>query len=115
MGNDRCAMARADGYALPVGEAVAYARRGRGSRVRASAGWASLTQAERRVVALVIAGLSNAEIGEKLFISTVTVKSHLTRVFSKLGLSTRRELIRAAAQLGYPIGRESSDGTAMLT
>lgn len=59
---------------------------------RASSGWLSLTPTEERVVALVGEGLSNAEIGARLFISPRTVSTHLTRVFAKLDVSSRTQL-----------------------
>ena len=86
------------GAAMSWPEAVAYARRGRGSRKRPSAGWGSLTPTEAEVVGLVVDGLRNKEVAERLFMSVPTVKSHLTHVFAKLGLSSRAELIAAAAR-----------------
>ncbi len=77
---------------LPLDEAVAYARRTRGARGRPSSGWASLTPTEEQVVALAVEGLSNPEIGERLFMSRGTVKTHLAHVYTKLGVSNRTEL-----------------------
>ncbi|MGW6201487.1 helix-turn-helix transcriptional regulator [Kribbella sp. NPDC055110] len=78
--------------ALSLDEAVAYARRTRGARGRPSSGWASLTPTEEQVVALAVEGLSNPEIGERLFMSRGTVKTHLAHVYAKLGVSNRTEL-----------------------
>ncbi|WP_329484537.1 LuxR C-terminal-related transcriptional regulator [Kribbella sp. NBC_01484] len=77
---------------LSLDEAVAYARRTRGARGRPSSGWASLTPTEEQVVALAVEGLSNPEIGERLFISRGTVKTHLAHVYAKLGVANRTEL-----------------------
>ncbi|WP_410789927.1 helix-turn-helix transcriptional regulator [Kribbella sp. C-35] len=77
---------------LGLDEAVAYARRARGVRGRPSSGWASLTPTEEQVVALAVEGLSNPEIGERLFMSRGTVKTHLAHVYAKLGVSNRTEL-----------------------
>ncbi|WP_327640335.1 LuxR C-terminal-related transcriptional regulator [Kribbella sp. NBC_00482] len=77
---------------LPLDEAVAYARRTRGARGRPSSGWASLTPTEEQVVALAVEGLSNPEIGERLFMSRGTVKTHLAHVYAKLGVANRTEL-----------------------
>ncbi|WP_329006031.1 LuxR C-terminal-related transcriptional regulator [Kribbella sp. NBC_00709] len=77
---------------LSLEEAVAYARRTRGARGRPSSGWASLTPTEQQVVDLAVEGLSNPEIGERLFISRGTVKTHLAHVYAKLGVSNRTEL-----------------------
>ncbi|WP_133785213.1 LuxR C-terminal-related transcriptional regulator [Kribbella sp. VKM Ac-2571] len=85
-------LAQGDESALPLDEAVAYARRTRGARGRPSSGWASLTPTEEQVVALAVEGLSNPEIGERLFMSRGTVKTHLAHVYAKLGVSNRTEL-----------------------
>ena len=52
----------------------------------------SLTPTEQRVVALVAEGLSNPQIGERLFVSRRTVQTHLAHVFAKLGISSRTQL-----------------------
>jgi DNA-binding CsgD family transcriptional regulator len=67
-----------EGAALSTEEAIAYAQRGRGERKRPSSGWASLTPTERDVVRLVREGLSNKDIGTRLFISPHTVQTHLS-------------------------------------
>jgi predicted ATPase/DNA-binding CsgD family transcriptional regulator len=95
LGRDAFEQARSEGRLLGLAEALAYARRGRGSRSRPHSGWASLTPTERRVALLVCQRLTNAEIAEQLFVSTLTVKSHLTRVFAKLGARDRRQLAAA--------------------
>ena len=70
-------------------------RRGvRGARGRPSTGWASLTEGELRVVELAAAGLTNRQMGERLYLSRRTVESHLAHVYRKLGVSTRAELGR---------------------
>jgi DNA-binding CsgD family transcriptional regulator len=51
-----------------------------------------LTPQETQIVKLVRGGLSNAEIGERLFISPRTVEWHLSKIFTKLGVSSRRRL-----------------------
>ena len=89
---DALETASAEGRAMTVDAAVAYASRGRGERKRPSSGWASLTPTEREVVGLVAEGLRNADIAQRLFVSPSTVKTHLSHVFSKLGVSTRAEL-----------------------
>jgi ATP/maltotriose-dependent transcriptional regulator MalT len=86
------ATALAEGASLPLDEAVAQLQRGRGPRNRPSFGWASLTPTERTVVELVSAGLSNDEIGGRMFVSTATVKTHLHHIFAKLGVANRRQL-----------------------
>ena len=95
---DAYTAATAAGEALALDQAVAYASRARGERKRPSSGWASLTPAERQVVALVADGLTNAEIGRRLFITTGTVKVHVHNVFSKLGVTRRSELAARATE-----------------
>ena len=68
-------------------------RRGRrGSRGRPRSGWDSLTPTEHSIAGLVAEGLSNPQIGERLFISSRTVQTHLAHVFAKLDMSARAQL-----------------------
>ena len=60
----------------------------------------SLTGRERSVIALVAHGLSNRDISDRLSISDITVRHHLTRIFDKLGVPTRQKLLISAHQLG---------------
>lgn len=57
-------------------------------------GFMDLTPREREVAELVAIGRSNTEIAKTLFVTESTVKKHLTRVFEKLGVSSRTQLIR---------------------
>jgi DNA-binding CsgD family transcriptional regulator len=50
------------------------------------------------VVACVAEGLSNPQIGERLFMSLSTVKTHLGHIFGKLGVTSRAELAAGAAR-----------------
>jgi DNA-binding CsgD family transcriptional regulator len=90
----------AEGAALSTDEAIAYAQRGRGQRKRPTSGWASLTPTERDVVRLVSEGLGNNDIATRLFVSPRTVQTHLTHVYTKLGLSSRVQLVQEAARHG---------------
>ncbi|CAM5619527.1 LuxR C-terminal-related transcriptional regulator [Streptomyces canarius] len=76
-------------------------------RVRGSA--AQLTDQELNVARLAREGLTNRDIGARLFISAHTVEYHLRKVFAKLGIKRRTELKTALAELG-PASR-SVDGT----
>ena len=88
----------AEGTALSTEEAIAYAQRGRGERKRPTSGWASLTPTERDVVRLVSDGLGNKDIATRLFVSPRTVQTHLTHVYTKLGLTSRVQLVQEAAR-----------------
>lgn len=63
-------------------------------------GIAELTKREREVVTLVAQGLKNRQVADQLFISDVTVRHHLTSIFSKLGVSDRLELMIYAFRHG---------------
>jgi len=57
-----------------------------------------LTHREREVLDLLVDGLSNPEISERLFISLATVKFHVSTIYSKLGAVNRAEAVRLAWQ-----------------
>jgi DNA-binding CsgD family transcriptional regulator len=64
----------------------------RGARQRPATGWDSLTPTERQVVALATEGLTSRQIGDRLYISTFTVGSHLRHIYQKLGINSRLQL-----------------------
>jgi len=64
------------------------------------AGLETLTDRERQVLALVVEGASNIEIGERLFISINTVTRHLTHVYAKTGTKNRVQAARYALESG---------------
>jgi DNA-binding CsgD family transcriptional regulator len=72
----------------------------RGPRPSTRANPAGLTERETEVLALVTAGLRNADIAEQLFLTPKTVSHHLTAIYAKLGVASRTEAARAAARLG---------------
>jgi len=98
LGEDDFNAVLAEGAALSLEEAIAYAQRGRGERKRPSTGWASLTPTELDVVRLVSEGLGNKDIATRLFMSHRTVQTHLTHVYSKLGITSRVQLAQEAAR-----------------
>ena len=69
------------------------------SRLRAPAVEA-LTPRELQVLTLVADGLTNAQIGRRLFIGEATVKTHLLRVFGKLGVDDRTRAVTIALERG---------------
>ena len=72
-------------------------------RLRDAKGGVLLTKREEDVVSLVIEGLTNREIAERLKLSEHTIKNYLFRIFDKLGVSNRSELII------YTLARSNSD------
>jgi DNA-binding CsgD family transcriptional regulator len=100
LGQGRFDIAWAQGAALSTEEAIAYAQRGRGERKRPASGWGALTPTERDVVQLVSEGLGNNDIATRLFVSPRTVQTHLTHVYTKLGLTSRVQLAQEAARHG---------------
>jgi DNA-binding CsgD family transcriptional regulator len=86
----------AEGATLSMAETIAFTQRGRRKRKRPSSGWESLTPTEIDVVRLVRDGLANKDVGAQLLISRRTVQTHLTHVYTKLGLTSRVQLVQEA-------------------
>ncbi len=63
-------------------------------------GPSALTPREREVAVFAAQGYTAAEIGERLFIGRRTVESHLASCYAKLGVTSKRELVRRADELG---------------
>jgi LuxR family maltose regulon positive regulatory protein len=59
-----------------------------------------LSQRELEVLHLIAEGLSNREIGERLFLALITVKGHNQRIFGKLQVQRRTEAVARARELG---------------
>jgi DNA-binding NarL/FixJ family response regulator len=64
---------------------------------RPLSGAAHLTLREREIVALVAQGMTNTEIAELLALSRRTIENHLARIFRTLGINSRSQLVRIAA------------------
>lgn len=71
-------------------------------RVVSARGEKLLTSREEQVVALVSDGLSNRDVASELGLSEHTVKKYLFRIFEKLGISSRVELVLYALNHGAP-------------
>ncbi|MGW0179998.1 response regulator [Nocardia sp. NPDC003345] len=107
------AVAAGDGVLAPeVTRAVidAFAGAGTASRPAPPRGLADLTAREREVFDCLGGGLSNAQIAGRLFISETTVKTHVSRVLTKLGIRSRVQAAILARELeghgeGAPGGR----------
>lgn len=80
-------------------------------RMLNSRGHELLTPRESQVVALVAEGMSNRDIAKELDLSEHTVKKYLFRIFDKLGVSSRVELVLYAVNHGDPVQAEWIAGT----
>lgn len=65
-----------------------------------------LTEREREVVRMLLAGLSNAGIALRLGVAEITVKKHLSRIYAKTGTESRTQLMRCV----FEAGRRPADG-----
>ncbi len=121
-GPARAAIQRALDLVEPVGavrlQAIAVrelaAAGGRRRRLAAS----EPTVQEQRVAVLAAQGLTNKEIAQHLYVSAKTVDHHLSRVYAKLGISSRRQLILARDRLGDAapvLGQSASPGSEAAT
>jgi DNA-binding NarL/FixJ family response regulator len=75
----------------------------RGPRATTRANPAGLTVRELEVASLLVAGLSNSEIAQRLVLSPKTVDHHVSSVLSKLAVPNRRQVAQAAADRGLEL------------
>jgi len=68
---------------------------------------ARLTDQERKILDLIAEGLTNRQIGERMFLAEKTVKNYVSNLLSKLGMERRTEAAVFAARLDRPKGRET--------
>jgi DNA-binding CsgD family transcriptional regulator len=90
-----------DGLGAPL-----WADKARAELARVSGrkpGGKELTETERRVAALVAKGLANKEVAAALFVTVHTVEAHLSRIYRKLDIHSRRELVHVLAASGSPL------------
>ena len=94
--------------AAPLVQAARRELHALGLRPRRSAttGLGSLTPTERRVAMLAASGLTNRQVAEALFVTVRTVETHLARVYQKLGISARSELVKVTGPLPREAGEE---------
>jgi DNA-binding NarL/FixJ family response regulator len=95
-------VARGDSLLAPqvTGRLIHEFTRQRRNQPRPPAELASLTARETEVLVLIASGLSNAEIAARLVVSEHTVKTHVARVFTKLGLRDRAQAVVLAYESG---------------
>ncbi|MFE7170307.1 helix-turn-helix transcriptional regulator [Streptomyces sp. NPDC057616] len=70
-------------------------------------GWGNLTESERKLIPLVVEGLTNRAIADQLYVSVHTVNTHMKHIFTKLGINSRVELTRLAIERG--VSTEDTD------
>jgi DNA-binding CsgD family transcriptional regulator len=80
-------------------EELSSAGSGRGTAVR-EVDLSALSAREREIADLIVAGNTNREIAQALFLSVRTVESHVYRLLRKLNLTSRRELITESVVVG---------------
>jgi DNA-binding NarL/FixJ family response regulator len=71
---------------------------------------ADLTEQERGILELIAEGLTNRQIGDRMFLAEKTVKNYVSNMLSKLGMSRRTEAAAYAARLAERRGREGTTG-----
>lgn len=62
--------------------------------------WENLTESEQKLIPLVVDGLTNRAIADRLYVSVHTVNTHMKHIFTKLGINSRVELTRLAIERG---------------
>jgi two-component system response regulator NreC len=77
-----------------------YLKQGRANPPAGPSEYEELSEREREVMFLLVRGLSNQEIAEKLVVSTSTVQTHRSHILQKLGLDTTVDLVRYAIRHG---------------
>ncbi|WP_423918794.1 response regulator [Frigoribacterium sp. 2-23] len=84
---------------------------GRARRQADTAPVSPLSPRETEVLGLVAEGLTNAEIGRRLYVGEATVKTHLSHVFEKLSVTDRTRAVTLALERGYLPRSQSGSGS----
>lgn len=103
--SDWTSRSRAVPHAFPIASAPSWKASGARLRRERVTGRDALTPSELRVARLAAQGRTNNEIAQALFVTPKTIDTHLSRVYSKLGISSRRAL---AAALEEVVAREGA-------
>ena len=84
-----------------AGMAERFEKRAVGSANGRRAARPDFSRLENEILALVVEGLSNPEIAEKMHLSQHTIKFHVRRILQKVGVVNRTELARKATKEGW--------------
>lgn len=105
-------VARGDSLLAPqvTGRLIREFTRQRRTRPQPPPALSTLTAREAEVLVLIAGGLSNGEIAARLFVSEHTVKTHVARVFTKLGLRDRAQAVMLAYEAGVVVPGENTAG-----
>ena len=98
LGAEQYQMHVAEAAGLDLAGAIAYVQRTRGERRRPAHGWDSLTPTELQVIDLVRQGMTNKDVAAQLLMGAETVKTHLSHIFTKLGVNNRAKLTALATE-----------------
>jgi DNA-binding CsgD family transcriptional regulator len=98
LGSERSDATINAGAVMTMTEAIELAQSGRRRRPSVTHGWDSLTPAELAVAREIAAGSTNAQAAERLFIAPSTVKTHLERIYTKVGVRGRAALATEVAR-----------------
>lgn len=81
---------------------------------KASDRFYNLSEREQEIIALMAQGLNNVQIGEKLFVSRNTVKTHVSNILMKLGAASRLAAVMQAINLGLIPGQANASGLTRI-